>query len=374
VVEIKKIDMGSRRDVRRFIGVPFSLYPPDSPWLPPLRSDVRWSLDRTRHPFYAHSDADCFIAESGGRAVGRITVMENTTFNRYRNTSDAFFYYFDAIDDQPVADALFGAARKWASQRGLARLVGPKGFLPSDAMGVLVEGFGHPPAVGLPFDYPYYADLITGSGFEKETDFLSARIAKPQRLPQQVFEMADAVAEQLNMHWRTFDSRREVKRWNRRLFAAYNETFTENWEYWPLEPDEMDAIFTRFASIIDPETIAVILTDDDEIVGHLFGVPDVSRAIIKSRGRLFPFGWARVLRELRRTTQTSSFGMGIRPRYQGTGANLIMYAAFARVAEQVRYTTSELVQVEEGNTRMLSNLDGIGVDWHKRHRVFSRPV
>ena len=182
-MQVIRLDTSRRGQVRRFVGLPFDLYRDCPPWCPPLRRDVAHAMDRERHPFYRHSDAEFFLAEDGGRAVGRIAVMENRRFNAARGRRDAFFYFFESGDDPEVAGALVGAAADWARARGLDTLIGPKGFLPGDGLGILVEGFEHPVAMGVPYHHPYYDGLLAGCGLEKETDYLieaaNRYLAKP---------------------------------------------------------------------------------------------------------------------------------------------------------------------------------------------------
>ena len=104
---VEKIDTTSDADVRRFVDLPFRMYADCAQWVPPLRTDIRTMLNREKHPFYEHSDADFFIAVRGGRDVGRIAVLENRRFNQYHGSHQAQFYLFECVNDQDVARALF---------------------------------------------------------------------------------------------------------------------------------------------------------------------------------------------------------------------------------------------------------------------------
>ena len=368
-MRVIRLDPGRRRHVRRFVALPFDLYRGCAEWCPPLRRDVARALDRKRHPFYRHSAADFFLAEEGGRAVGRIAVMENRRFNQTRNRRDAFFYFFECVDDPAVAAALIDAAASWARVRGLDTLVGPKGFLPGDGLGILVEGFEHPVAMGVPYHHPYYERLLTGCGLEKETDWLSGRLSKPYNLSSQILEMGDAAAAALGYALHPFTSKRELRRWFGRIGEAYNRAFADNWEFCPLTPEEMDIIGARLLALADPRMM-VLLMKGEEIAGHLFIVPDVGEALRASGGRLLPFGWARLLREYRRTRVVDWFGMGLLPGHRGVGANAVMYAAIARAIYDFPYEHAELVQIEEGNVRMIRNMTAVGVPWRHRHRIY----
>lgn len=368
-MKLTRIDPSRRDAVRRFVDLPFDLYRETPQWCPPLRRDVALALDRDRHPFYRHSDAAFFLAEHDGRPVGRIAVMENRNFNAARDRRDAFFYLFESGDDPQMAAALIAGAADWARARRLDTLVGPKGFLPGDGLGILVEGFEHPVPMGVPYHNPYYDGLLTACGLEKETDWLSGRLSKPYTLSSQILEMADAAAAALGYGLHPFTTRRELRRWFGRIGEAYNRAFAGNWEFCPLTPEEMKVIGKRLLALADPRMM-VLLMKGDEIAGHLFIVPDLGDGLRAARGRLFPFGWARLLLAYRRTRVVDWFGMGLLPEHQGVGANAVMYAAIARAIDDFPYDHAELVQVEEGNVRMLANMTAIGVPWRHRHRIY----
>lgn len=337
-----------------------------------MRADEMAVLGRT-HPFYRHSEAAFFIAEDGGQAVGRIGVFEHRPANEFRGTPMAFFGYFESTDDQAVTDALVAAASSWAAARGLTSLVGPKGLLPSDGHGLLVEGFGLSPALGVGYHHRYYDALLKGAGFETATDYLSATIAVSHDIPDQVFAMADQAAAEGGYELRAFESKRAFKPWILKFGRMYNETMSGNWEYTPVDDVEIQAMAAKFLPIADPR-LAVLLMQNETIVGYLLLLPDVSDAIRASRGRLLPFGWLRLLRAVKRTEKVNILAMGLVPDHRGVGANLVLYAAMARDAHKYRFSSAEVVQVEEGNTRMMHNLRALGVSWNKRHRMYRRDI
>jgi hypothetical protein len=368
-MQLTRIDPSRRALVRRFVGLPFDLFRETPQWCPPLRRDVALAMDRERHPFYRHSNAAFFLAEDSGRALGRIAVMENRNFNEARGRRDAFFYFFESGDDPQVAAALIDAAADWARERGLDTLVGPKGFLPGDGMGILVEGFEHPVPMGVPYHHPYYDGLLTGCGLAKETDYLSGRVGEAHTLPEQFLEAADAAAAQSGYHLHPFTSKRELRRWFGRIGEVYNQAFAETWEFCPLTPEEMDFIGSRLLALADPRLMVLVMRGED-IAGHLFILPDLGNGLRAARGRLLPFGWARLLAEGRRTEVVDLLGLGLLPEHRGVGANAVVYAAIFRAVGQFRFRHAELVQIEEGNSRVLANMTAIGVPWRHRHRIY----
>ncbi len=156
---VRKIDTHKQRDIKQFIQFPFELYHDDPLWVPPLRADIRFTLDRQHYPFYQHSEADFFVAERDGLTVGRIAAINNRHYNEHNKKRTAFFYYFDAVNDQDVAENLFEAVSTWARERDLLQIFGPQGMLQIDGNGMLVEGFEFSPAMGIA--YPVDQKFVT---------------------------------------------------------------------------------------------------------------------------------------------------------------------------------------------------------------------
>jgi len=367
------IDPGRRSEVRRFVGLPFALYRGCAQWVPPIRAEAAQVLDRRQHPFYLHSEAAFFLAEQGGETLGRIAVAENRTYNAHHGSRTAFFWAPEMVDDPAVARLLFDGAAAWARARGLDLLVGPKAPLLGEGSGLLVEGFEHRPAMGLGYHHPYYRGLVEGATFQKDTDYLTGRLLRQHHLPEAFFTAADEAGAAHGYRAFAFSSRRQIRALLPRFAAAYNEAFRTTINYMPLTEAEVRDGVQRMLPIIEPRLVRLVMAGD-KIAGFLIAYPDVSAALQRMGGRLWPLGWAALLREKKRTRWANINGMGLLPEHRGTGANAVLYAALARSVGTVRFEGADVVQVDERNRAMVSNLTAIGVPWHHRHRVYRRPL
>ena len=368
-MRIRKIDTSRGGDVRQFVRLPFDLYRESELWVPPIVSDMELALNRDKYPFYRHSDADFFLAEQGDRTVGRIAVIDNRRYNRYHKSKTAFFYYFETVEDETVAEGLVSAAADWARERGLTMLIGPRGLLRADGHGLLVEGFGHRPAMGVPYNPPYYADLLEGLGFEKEIDFLSAHLAGDSDLPKRFYDIAERVKERRGYWVRSFDSKRELRRWVPEVQRVNNEAFPHVWGYYPIDEVEANAIADRFLAAADPRLIKLVMKEK-EVVGFVIGYPDLSAGIQRARGRIWPFGWLHLLLEMRRTSWINFNGAGILPKHQGVGANAVLYTELAKTVLNFGFEHADLVQVAENNIESRGEVGAVGGEWYKRHRIY----
>jgi hypothetical protein len=368
-MKIRQLDTENRRDIRRFVEFPFTLYENSPQWMPPLVSSVKASMNRQKYPFYKHSDADFFLAEEEDVVVGRIAVLENRHYNEYNQRKVAFFYLFDSIDDVDVTRALFDAAAEWARQRGLDMLYGPKGFLRSDAPGILIEGFEHRAALSMPYNYAYYSHLLEAAGFEKEIDYLSGYVKEGQDLEDRFYDLAEKIKARRGFWVKSFKSKRELRAWIPKIQKVNNEAFTQVWGYYPLDDDEVQMIGKQMLSVANPRLMKVVMKGDN-IAGFAFVFPDISDALKKARGRLWPFGWIRVLAALKTTRRMSGNGVGLLPEYQGMGGSTLLYVEFAKTLKSSKATHCDLAQAMETNIKSLGDMNAIGAQWYKRHRVY----
>ena len=377
MIIIEKVDTGSRSQVRRFVRMPYKLYENHENWVSPLFIDMELKLNRKKHPYYEHSDADFFVAIRDGRLVGRIAVMENKPFNAYHKVHKGQFYLFECEDNQEVANLLFERAFEWCRSRGLDTIIGPKGFSVMDGYGIQIEGYEHRQMMHMMnYNYEYYPTLLENLGFEKEVDFVSCYVnAESFKLPERIHRISERVRQRGTLGVQMFNTRNDLKAWAKRIGILYNKSFVNNWEYYPLTENEMNFVLQDLLTVADPRLIKII-THDDDAVGFLFGFPDVSAALKRAKGRLFPFGILDLMMEIKRTDWVSMNGAGVLPEFQGRGGNALMYVEMEKTLTDYRYKFkhAELTQVAETAVQMRQDLINLGGKMYKNHRVYRKEI
>ncbi len=371
---VQQVDTANRRQVRQFLDLPASLYRDVPQWVPPLADDARRMLDRRRHPFYRHSDAAFYLAlDESGRPSGRLAVLENTHYNDYNRERMAFFYLFECVDDRRTAQELFAAAFAWARSRGLERISGPKGLSALDGMGLLVQGFEHRPALGMPYNRPYYAALIEAAGFRPCGDVVSGYLYASSPFPERIHQVAALVRERRGLRVARFQKRRDLRLLVPRLKDLYNAAIVGMPDNTPLTDEEARTLAAQLLRFADPRLIKVVLKGE-EIIGFLFAYPDISAALQRTGGRLFPWGWIDLLRELRRTRCVNINGAGILPQHRGLGGTALLFSEVRKSIVGGGFEVAEVVQVGVENERMLRELRDLGVDFCKVHRLYRRDL
>ena len=376
MLTIEKIDTENKKQLKRFVELPHRLYRECPQWVPLINIDAYTYLNRKKHPFHEHSDVEFFLAVRDGRDVGRIAAIENRPFNNYHKVKKANFYFFDCEDDQEIADLLFVTVADWAKQRGLNQIVGPKGMGPLDGYGILVFGHEHRNTMTmLNYNYPYYQNLVEAQGFEKEVDFVSCYLpAEKFRIPERVERITQRVMQRGGLQIKHFKDKKELIAWAPRIGKAYNEAFVHNWEYYPLTQREIDFVVDNIMTIADHRLIKVIVHGED-VVGFLFAFHDVSAALQRSGGRLFPFGLIDLLLEMKRTNTVAVNGMGILPEFQGHGGNAILYSEMGHTLFGFKqFTHVEMTQVAETTEQMRADLKNLNGIEYKNHRVYRKSI
>jgi hypothetical protein len=376
-MRIRRISSDDRADVRAFIDLPFHLYEDNPLWVPEMRADTRRALDPAVHPFYQDGDAAFFLAERQGEIVGRIGAIHNPRYNHHNHSHTGFFHYFECVDDYSVASGLFEASIAWLRDRGLTRLLGPKGLLQGDAAGMLVQGFEYAPAMGIAYNPPYYPHLLERLGFEKATDYLSGYLKRGYRLPERLHRIVDRVKERRGYRVQRFRTKDELRRWVPKIKAVYNQSFEAAFQgpigFVPMTEREIEITAERLLSLARPEMIKLIM-QQDELIGFLFAYPNIGPALRRAGGRMWPLGWIHLLREMRTTDRLDINGIGILPAHQGRGANAVLYVELEKTLQGTRFQHADVVQIREENLKSMGDMNALGVRWYKRHRLFRREL
>ncbi|MDX9864494.1 MAG: hypothetical protein RBT34_06795 [Anaerolineaceae bacterium] len=326
-------------------------------------------MDRKKHPFYQHSDAAFLLAESEGVPVGRIAILHQRNYSAFHKAQYGFFYYFDVINDRQTSRALFETAIQWARSRGIKYILGPKGFARSSGIGLLIEGFDYLPAVGMNYNYPYYQRFVEDAGFTKWTDHLSGYMTTGQQIDPRIHEAAAKVRQRKHFKVISFQTKREMRAMIPAINIVNQEAFQSNPGYYPSTPAEFDMLAKNMIQILEPGLPKLIMKDD-EVAGFVIAYKNISRGIQKSKGKMWPFGWIALLRDKKQSRLIDINGVGLLPKHQGLGANALLYSELEKSIRSSGCEIAEFVQIDEQNFKSKSDMERIGVTWHKRHRTY----
>lgn len=371
-MNIVPISLSDKKQVKEFLDLAFRIYKDIPQWVPPLEMDARLVLNPKRHPYYKHSEAAFFLAYNDGRIVGRLVILNHRRYNDCNNEKTAFFYLFESENDIEAANHLFQAGFEWASQNGLNKVIGPKGFTPMDGGGILVKGFEHRPAFGMPYNPPYYPILIEAAGFKPHQESVSGYLGTSLQFPERIHDLSERIQKRRGLHIARYKTRKDLRSLIPNLKELYNRSLGGTRENVPLTDEDINALANQLLWFADPRLVKIVMKDDQP-VGFLLAYPDISGALQKTKGRIFPFGWITVLRELKRTDWLNINGAGLIEEYRGLGGTAILFSEmYKSVVECGQFKHADVVQIGTENEKMQRELENFGIDFYKMHRVYAR--
>jgi hypothetical protein len=371
-MRIIQVDTANRRQVKQFLDLPFMIYRETPQWVPPLAGDASRMLDRKRNPYYRHSEAVFFLAiRENGSVVGRLAALDNRRYNEYNREKTGFFYLFECKNDPQAACRLFDETLLWCRQRGLDKIIGPKGFTAMDGLGLLVKGFEHRPSFGLPYNPPYYADLVEKAGFLPENELVSGHLDSRMQLPERILRAAELIKMRRGLRVSDYKTHRDLKALIPCMQTLYNNSLSGTRGNVPLTNEEVKSLTDQLLWFANPRLIKIIFKGD-EPVGFLLAYPDISAALQRTGGRLWPLGWIIMLLELKRTKWININGVGIIEQYRGLGGTALLFAEIYKSVMNTGYEHADLVQIGVENDKMQRELRELGIQFYKTHRVYQR--
>ncbi len=325
-VEITSVK--GKRDLDRFVKLPWKIYRGDPNWVPPLIGDTKQMLDPAKNPFHKHAEVELFLGTRHGEPVGRIAAIVNHRHNEFSDEKTAFFGFFETIDDPSVSGALLETARRWAAERGMDRLRGPASFSTNEECALLVDGFDSTPAVMMPYNPPYYARLIEAAGFVKVKDLVAYFVHQSEFQLERLEKFADGIQKKEAVTIRKIDKKRldtEVDRFR----TVYNQAWERNWGFVPMTDEEIAHMAKSLKPVIDPE-IVLFIEKDGAPIGFALALPDVNQAVRHANGRLFPFGLLKILYHARHIHKARVLVLGLLKEYRGRGLDVLLYLTLIR--------------------------------------------
>lgn len=364
----------SRSERKTFIRFPWRIYPGRYPaWVPPLLNEERKRISRDKNPFFGHGDVELFLAYRDGRPVGRIAAIENRLHNEFHGDDVGFFGLFEAEDDPEVAAALLDRAAEWIRDRGLGRLRGPTNFSTNEECGLLVDNFEEPPYVMMTYNPPYYESLLVGWGLEKVKDLLAYE-NEAENFDNAALEGLERFLERRGRDIRVRSLR--MDRFEEEVALVrqiYNAAWERNWGFVPMTDDEVDHMARQLKPIVNPELV-LFGEVGGKVVGFAVALPDLNQAIRHANGRLFPFGFIKLLWHMRGIDRMRILTLGLLPEYRRTGLAGLMYKEFFERGVRTGHPKAESSWVLEDNQVMRAAAEKMNFRVSKTYRLYERTL
>ena len=374
-VEIRKVQ--TKKELKEFIHFANDLYKGDEYYAPSLISDDYNTFDPKKNGAFDFCQAQMFLAYKEGKVAGRVMAIINNRANETWKVKQVRYGWIDFINDEEVAKALLDAVATWGKERGMTDIAGPLGFTDFDPEGMLVEGFERVATMIGIYNYPYYPQILEKLGYTKETDWMEYRITIPDELPERYYKYADIVIAKNKLNVRKV-TRRMVNKENygRKFFKLINETYYKLYGFSLLSDKQIDAYTKLYLGLLDTRMVSFIENENGELVAAGVTMPDLTAALQKCGGKLFPFGWFHLLKAIfwKPCDTLDMLLVGVREDYRGKGLNAVLvtdlYPRLKAMGFKYAETTAEL----ETNDSIQAMWKYFEREQHKRRRVYAKKI
>ena len=354
------------------------LYKDCEEFCPHLLLDEMNTFNPAKNPSYDVCESIQYLAYRDGKVVGRVAGIINRVANERWGVKKVRFGWIDFIDDYEVSRALLDAVAAWGKSKGMTQLNGPVGFTDWDYEGLLIEGFEYLAPMASLYNFPYYEKHMEAYGLTKENDWIEIQITDPQcDTPERVLRIDKLVRERYHLRVDKVHSAKELERkYGMEYMDMLDESYQKLYNFQPMTPRQKEHYKNTYFPLLNFDFVTIVVNDKNEIVGVGLGMPDISQALRRCKGRLFPFGWIGVLRALR-AKKMDAFDLlliGVRPDYQGLGVNAVIIAEQHPYYRKYGIKRVETTSIMETNTRNIANFLMFPHKQHKRRRAYKKTI
>jgi len=364
---VKKVS--TKSELSQFIKFPWKIYKDDKRWVPPLLMEQKALLNKHKNPFFKFADAEYFLAFRDDEIVGRIAAIKNDLHLKYHSDDSGQFGFFECINDQKVANALFDAAKKWMKEKGLKFMNGPANPSSNDIYGMLVEGFDDSPRLLMPYNPEYYINLCENYGMKKGKDMFAWKIVNEKLMESEKLKRGQLlVRKRYNLKISHLDMKNFQEDLEKFKYV-YNKAWAPNWGFVPLTEEQIDAMAKDMKPLAEPSLVLF-----GEIEGKLIGAAlvmlDYNYIFRTMNGRLFPFNFIKLFTRKKKIKWARILTLGIIPEYQKKGLDTIFYWEIVTRAAKIGIRLGEASWVLEDNDMMNRGLELMNAERYKRYRIW----
>ena len=367
-IQIKEVF--SKGEMKAFIDFPYDLYEGNDCFVPPLRFDEAATLDRKKNPAFDYCEARYWLAYKDNKVVGRIAgIINNAYIDKWKNKY-VRFGWIDFIDDYDVSRLLIEQVENWAKEKGMVAVHGPLGFTDLDHEGALVHGFDKVGTLASIYNYAYYPVHYEKLGYKKDTDWIEFKVYIEKQVPEKLIKIASVVERRLNLKVIRAKKPKEILPYATAIFELINEAYSDLYGVTTLTQKQMDYYTKMYFSFMKADFVTIVVDSQGKLAGFGITMPSLTKALQKSKGKLFPFGFIHLLMAMKKNSMADLLMVAVRKDLQGKGVNALMmketYDAFVKFGIETVESNHQL----EDNSKVHAMWEHFKVDQHKRRRCY----
>jgi len=372
-IEIREVK--SKKDLKTFIYLPEKIHAGHRNWVHPIYSDEWKYFNPKKNKAFTYCDTVFLLAFKDGEPAGRVMGIINARFNDYRKEKIARFGYLETREDPGIFHALLAKVEDWARQKGMTRIIGPYGFSDQDPEGWLTEGFENRATIATYYNFEWMPRFVEKEGYAKDMDYFVYKLQVPEKLPEFYVKIYERIQRKGQYVIHEFKKRKELRPWIVPIFELMNECYVNSniYGYAPLDHKEMNDLADRYLFVVDPRFVKVV-TKDDEVASFIIAMPDMTEGIQKARGRLFPFGFIKVLRAAKKTKQLDLLLGAVKEKYRGLGLDVLMGVKMLQSASEAKKEILDTHHEMESNVKVRAEMERMGGVIYKKFRVWTKKL
>lgn len=365
--------VSNKSELNKFIKFPWKIYKDDKYWVPPLLMEQKSLLNKQKNPFFKNAEAEYFLAYKNGEIAGRIAAVKNETHLKYHSDSSGHFGFFESINDQKVANALFDTARSWLKEKGLKYMKGPANPSSNDIYGMLIDGFNDSPRLLMAYNPEYYITLCENYGMKKAKDLYAWRIDHDKISASEKLKRGqEIVRKRYNLKITQLDLKNFQKELDKFKYV-YNKAWAPNWGFVPLSEEQIDAMAKDMKPLAEP-SLVIFGEIEGKLVGAALVMLDYNQVFKNMNGRLFPFNFIKLFTQKKKIDWVRILTLGIIPEFQKKGLDTVFYWEILQRGAALGIFKGEASWVLEDNEMMNRGLELMNADRYKRYRIWEVEV
>ena len=370
-------EVKTRKELKQFVQFGIDIFEGNEYFCPPLIFDELNTLDSKKNPAFEVCEAVYYLAYKDGKIVGRIAGIINKQANAHWNVKKVRFGWFDFIDDKEVSKALLDAVVAWGKSKGMDALNGPVGFTDLDHQGLLVEGYEYLSLMAALYNHPYYVEHFEAYGLGKEADWIEIRIKVPEVLPEKMSRVANLISDRYKVRATHVKNSKElIKRYGYSFFDLIDTAYKQLYNYSPLTEKQKKYYSDLYFPILNFDLVSLLVNENDELVGVGVAMPNLSKELRKTKGKLFPFGWYHMLKALTAKTYESAdlLLIAVRPDYQNKGINSLIFTDQLPFYQKHKVKYASVTAILETNMKSMANFLLFDHEIYKRRRAYIKQI
>jgi GNAT superfamily N-acetyltransferase len=360
----------TKKERRRFILFPYRLYRENPYWVPPLLGDEKKTLDPEKNPAREFCEARLWLAYKNGEPAGRIAGIINRRYIDIWNKKFGRFGWMDFTDDTEVSSVLLSTVEEWAATEGLEAVHGPLGFTDFDREGVLIEGFEELGTLADVYNFPYYAQHLEACGYRKDADWYEYEVTIPEKLPARAEKAAALLQRKNSFRVADLKNRKQISRYADEVFAMINAAYDGLYGFVPLSERQISFYVDQYLGHVIPDYLKLVLDRDDRVAGIIIGMPSLSSALRRAKGRLFPFGFIHLLRALKNNRYVDLYLAAVRPDLKGKGVSVLFITELVKTCIENGVVSMETSRELEDNLLVQAAWKEADARLHKKRRCY----